>query len=87
MDKKIYTSFEQIDTDLEILSVEKEINYQKVVLGFQRTKEQFAPTGLVKNLFSTVKNVYSGISNTNNTVLSIAIPLVIKWILNKKRSR
>ncbi|WPR72245.1 DUF6327 family protein [Flavobacterium sp. NG2] len=91
MAKKIYSSFEQIDTDLEILSIEKEINYQKIILGFHKTKEQFTPSGLTKNVFSTFKSIYSGIysgiSNTNNTVLTIVIPLLIKWILNKKRSR
>lgn len=87
MDKKIYSSFEQIDTDLEILKIEKEINYQKIILGFQKTKEHFTPTGVVKDVFGVFKNLFSSFSLTDNTVLKIAIPFIIKWILNKKRSR
>jgi hypothetical protein len=87
MSKTIYTTFEQIEADLEILKIEKEINYQKIFLGFQKTKDHFTPSGLTKNVFNMFKNIYSGISNTNNAVLSMLIPFAIKWILNKKRSR
>lgn len=87
MSKNIYSSFDQIEADLEILKIEKEINYQKIFLGFQKAKEHFTPSGLTKNVFNTFKNIYSGISNTNSTVLSILVPFAIKWILNKKRSR
>ncbi|GIZ08050.1 DUF6327 family protein [Flavobacterium sp. UMI-01] len=87
MDKKTYSSFEQIDTDLDILRIEKEINYQKIILGIQKTKEQFTPTGLTKNVFSVFKGVFSTITDSKNTVLSLLIPLAIKWILNRKRSR
>lgn len=87
MSKNTYTTFEQIETDLEILKIEKEINYQKVFLEFQRTKEHFTPSGLTKNIFSTVKNIYSGLSNKNSTFLSLFIPFAINWLVNKKRSR
>ncbi|TDD99649.1 DUF6327 family protein [Flavobacterium cellulosilyticum] len=87
MSKIMYTSFEQIEADLEILNLEKEINHQKIILGFQKIKEHFTPSGLTKNIFNTFKSIYSGISNTNNTVLSIIIPFVIKWIIDKKRGK
>jgi hypothetical protein len=35
---KIYSSYAQIDRQLEILKIEKEISYQKLVLVFKKTK-------------------------------------------------
>ncbi|WP_418264462.1 DUF6327 family protein [Flavobacterium faecale] len=84
MEKKIYSSFEQIEVELEILSIEREINHQKIVLALQKTRDQFTPVGFTKNVFSLFKNVLSG---SNSTIYKLAIPLIIKWILNKKRSR
>ncbi len=86
MNNRIYSSYEQIDADLEILKIEKEINYQKVILGFQKTKEHFTPTGVAKDVFSFVRGFFSHFSLTDMTVLKLAIPFVIKWVLNKKRS-
>lgn len=86
MENKIYSSFEQIDAELEILKIEKEINYQKMILGFQRTKEEFTLTGLAKNVFSMFKSFVSNITVSDNTVLKLVFPFIIKWIFNKKRS-
>jgi hypothetical protein len=84
MERKIYNSFEQIEIELEILDIERQINYQKIVLAVQKTKEQFTPKGITRNIFSAIKNVFTG---SYSSVYKLAIPLVIKWILNKKRSR
>jgi hypothetical protein len=47
METKKYTSYAEIDRDLEILKLEKEINYQKLVLSFQKTKESITPQNIV----------------------------------------
>ena len=39
METKKYTSYAEIERDLEILKLEKEINYNKIKLNFERTKE------------------------------------------------
>jgi hypothetical protein len=43
MQNKKYTSYAQIDSELEILKIEKEISYQKMVFGVQKTKENLTP--------------------------------------------
>ncbi|MCW2117981.1 DUF6327 family protein [Flavobacterium sp. 7A] len=84
MEKKIYSSFEQIEADLEILDIEKQINYQKIVLGFQRTKQQFTPTGISKNLFDGFAGVFTG---SYSNYYKLMLPLLFKWLINRKRSR
>ena len=39
METKKYSSYAQIERELEILKIEKEINYQKLVFSIQKTKE------------------------------------------------
>ncbi|WP_366185747.1 DUF6327 family protein [Flavobacterium ovatum] len=83
MEKKMYSSFEQIEADLEILDIEKQINYQKVILGFQKTKEQFTPSGITKHFFDGFTGAFTG---SYSNYYKLAIPLLIKWLINRKRS-
>jgi hypothetical protein len=48
MEAKKYSSYAEIDRDLEILKLEKEIQYQKLNLCLQKTKESFTPQGMIK---------------------------------------
>jgi len=41
MEKKKYSSYAQIEHDLEILKVEKEIHYQKMLLSIEKRKKVF----------------------------------------------
>ncbi|MDG1871702.1 DUF6327 family protein [Flavobacterium frigidarium] len=43
MAHKVYTSYQQIDNELEILKLEKEVSYQRVILSLKNTKESLAP--------------------------------------------
>lgn len=82
MATKKYSSYAQIERELEILKIEKEISYQKLVLGIQKTKESFTPKNLVSGLLGSFKTGFQG---SYGTIISLAIPIIIKWITNKKR--
>lgn len=82
MAKKKYSSYAEIDFDLEVLKLEKDINFQKLNLGFHKTRESFTPQNIVHGFLSSYKTI---LSSSYPTLINIAIPLVIKWILNKKR--
>ena len=82
METKKYTSYAEIERDLEILKLEKEINYNKIKLNFERTKESVLPFQTI----AKVGNIYSNfISGPVGIILKIAVPFVIKWFVNKKR--
>jgi hypothetical protein len=82
MISKKYTSYGEIDRELEILRLEKEINYQKLILTVQKTKENFTPQNLVSGFLGSYKTLFS---SSYGTILNIVIPFIIKWIVNKKR--
>jgi len=82
MEKKKYSSYAEIENDLEILKTEREINYQRILLSVEKTKESILPTKTV----SFVGNVYNKVfSGTYGTILKIAIPYVVNWFINRKR--
>ncbi len=82
MGTKKYTSYAEIEQELAILKLEKEINYNKIKLNFERTKESIVPFQTITN----VGNIFSNfISGPYGTILKIAVPFVIKWFVNKKR--
>lgn len=79
---KKYSSYAQIDSELEILKVEKEISYQKLVLSVQKTKESFSVLNIASNVLDTVKSTFF---SSSATIFRLLIPIVINWFTNKKR--
>ncbi len=47
MKNKKYTSYEEIERDLEILALEKEINFKKLTQSFDKTKDSLSPGNLI----------------------------------------
>ena len=84
MEKKKYSSYAEIERDLEILKLEKEINYQKMLLNIDKTKESILPSKSVTLISNVYQKVFSG---TFGTLLKMLIPYGINWYLNRKRGR
>jgi hypothetical protein len=82
MATKKYSSYAEIDKDLEILKLEREIHYKKTLLSIDKTKESIIPTNTVSFIEKVYKNVFSG---TYGMILKIIIPYVINWYINRKR--
>lgn len=82
MGKKKYSSYAQIDSELEILKVEKEISYQKLILSIEKTKDSLSFLNVASNVIGVVK---SSFFSSYSTILQLLIPIVIKWFRNKKR--
>lgn len=82
METKKYSSYAQIDMDLEILKLEREINYQKILLSVDKTKESIVPFRKINKVLETVSNFSLG---TLGTLLKTLIPMVINWYMNRKR--
>ncbi|TRX26983.1 hypothetical protein FNW25_06905 [Flavobacterium franklandianum] len=82
METKKYSSYAQIELELEILKVERELNLKRIVLYVQKTKESLLPINLIKGFIGDYKSILSGYSGT---ILNIAIPLIINWITKRKR--
>ena len=84
MGTRKYSSYAQIDRELEILKVEKEISYQKIILGYHRTKESMTPHHLLNNFLGSFKTAFSG---NFGTILNLAVPFAFNYIINRKRGR
>ena len=55
-----YSSYAQIERDLEILKLEKEIHHQKLVLSFEKTKEILMPNNFMSGIIRNYKNYLVG---------------------------
>lgn len=84
METKKYSSYAAIDRELEILKLEKDINYQKLILSFQKTKESITPQNLVNGFFSSYKEY---LLKSYPQILQSALPFIINWFMNKKRGK
>lgn len=82
METKKYSSYAEIEQDLEILKLEKEIYYQKMLLSIDKTKDSILPSKSVSLLGNLYQKVFSG---TYGTILKLLIPYVFNWFINRKR--
>lgn len=82
MQPKKYSSYAEIEHDLEILKLEKEIYFQKMKLSYEKTKESVFPSEPVQGFYAVYKKVFSG---TLGSILKIVLPYVISWLINRKR--
>ncbi|MDI1317547.1 DUF6327 family protein [Flavobacterium sp.] len=82
METKKYSSYAQIELDLKILKLEREIYYQKVLLNVDKTKESIIPFRKINKVLETVSDFSSG---PYGIIIKTLIPTAIKWYLNRKR--
>jgi hypothetical protein len=82
MEPKKYSSYAEIELELEILKLEKELNLQKIKLNVEKTKESLMPKNIIKSFFGDYKEM---LSNSSGTIFNIAIPLLINWFTKRKR--
>ena len=82
MEKKRYSSYAQIELELEIIKVEKELNLKRIVLNIEKTKESLLPKNLLLSFLGDYKKI---LSDYSGTILNIAVPLIISWITKRKR--
>ena len=57
METKKYSSYAQIELELEILKVERELNLKRIVLDVEKTKESLLPKNLVKSFLGDYKSI------------------------------
>jgi hypothetical protein len=82
MENKKYSSYAQIESELEILKVERELNLQRMVLSVQKTKESILPSNIIKEFFGDYKSIFS---NYSGTFFNIVVPILVNWLLKTKR--
>ena len=82
METKKYSSYAAIDSDLEILKLEREISYQKLVLSIQKAKDSVTPENIVSGFLEPYKEA---IPNPYRNILKTVIPYIISYLVNRKR--
>ncbi|MGG7035873.1 MAG: DUF6327 family protein [Flavobacterium sp.] len=83
MSEKIYTSFEAIDFELEILKLEKEISYQKMVLSFEKAKDSISILDISVEIISYFKEKI--IASTSSILMNI-VPFIFKLFTKRKEA-
>jgi hypothetical protein len=82
METKKYSSYAEIDRDLEILKLEKEIAYQKLVFSIQKTKESITPENIINGFLDPYKEM---IPNAFRSIVQTVLPYIISYFINRKR--
>jgi hypothetical protein len=81
MEVKKYASYAEIERDLEVLKLEKEISYQKLMLSFQQTKDSVTPQNIVSGFLAPYKDA---IPNPISSLIRTISPYVISFIMSRR---
>jgi hypothetical protein len=76
--KKRYTNFEEVDKQLEILKLEREIQFRKLGLKLENTSNIVSPSSLMKTGFSTLATTFKGTSSLKSVLLTVLVRFVMK---------
>jgi hypothetical protein len=82
MEIKKYSSFDEIEIELKILKLEKEISFQKLIWNIQKIKEDLSLQSIIMEVIGSYKSI---LSKTYETILSAIIPILINWFSKRKR--
>jgi S-methylmethionine-dependent homocysteine/selenocysteine methylase len=83
MENRKYSSYAAIYRDLEILKLEKQISYQKLVLSVQKTRDAITPENIVAGFLAPYKD---SLPNTFRSILQTIVPYLISYFSKRKRS-
>jgi hypothetical protein len=82
MKNKRYTSYAEIDRDLEILQLEREIQRKKVGLHLTEAKNHLNPSYVFTE---TIKSVVPSWTESGSAIFKLVLPWVLKYFFIKKR--
>jgi len=81
--KKDYTTFDEIDRQLEILRLEREIQIRKLGLNVEQISDQLSPGNLAKKGIMNIASTFQ----TSSSFKSAIVTFLIKSIFNKLKKR
>lgn len=80
---KAYKNFEDLDKDLEILKLEKELALRKLVAAGEHTTKVFAPSNLLKSGVSYVSSAFMGRTSWSGILYSFLIKKLVNKVLKR----
>jgi hypothetical protein len=78
MKNRSYTSFAEIDKDLQIAKLERDIHREKIFLQAEKLKSNFSLSGLLKNTMGGGEKS----SSSSSIIMNIA-NMALPFIMNK----
>lgn len=80
---KTYKSFDDLEKDLEILRLQKELSLRKVVAAGEHTAEVFAPSNLMKSGVSFLSSSLMGRTSWSGIIYSFLIKKLVDKVLKR----
>ncbi|KGO89042.1 DUF6327 family protein [Flavobacterium suncheonense] len=74
MGAKVYSSYKEIDRDLEILKLQKELDYEKLSLSVEKTVDDVTPGSMLQHVLGNVGTL----ANKYDLLQKIIIPFLIR---------
>lgn len=83
--KTKYSSYQEIDRELEILRVERELHLQRFLRSTQGIKNALSPANILKSGFSSFGSSIGKSTGLKTMLISAAIKFLINRFIKKRR--
>lgn len=81
--KAKYSSYEEIERDLKILKIERELHFHKAFQSLDSLKEEFSPINLIRNAFSGAFSAFKGSGGIQTFLITSLFKFVFRKIFRK----
>ncbi|MBN9285386.1 MULTISPECIES: DUF6327 family protein [Flavobacterium] len=78
MEKKKYSSYDEINRELEILKIQKELDYQRLVYAVEKTRDNLTPRILTSGFMGSVGSFFTRSGTIQNLILSFIFNRLFK---------
>ena len=82
MEKKVYSSYAEIDHELAILKIEREIHFQKTTLHIQKAWDTITPGNVAANVIELIALGYSGMTKS---ILGFLFLLIFRYFFSRRK--
>ncbi|WP_410879128.1 DUF6327 family protein [Myroides sp. DW712] len=79
--RKSYSSIEQINRDLQILRLEKEIHYQRINQALEELRDEVAPENLLRNALGSAGSLLKN----SGGIQTLLVTSILKYFIRKFR--
>jgi len=84
--KKTYNNYVDIDRQLEILKLERDISYYRIIDSSQRISSSFAPINLLKYGIGTISNSVGNSRELKILIFSSVLKFFVKKLFNRNKN-
>lgn len=78
MEKKKYSSYDEINRELEILKIQKELDYRRLVYAVEKTRDDLTPRVFTSGIAQSIGSFFTKSGTIQNLLIGFIVNRLFK---------